>query len=121
MRSPENDPDHPIIERPYEYEILLLCYHNDPDDHCGSYLDMTLGRGGSVRRLRFLAPQDLEIEKGFPRRTGGMRILDVRPRQLDGLGVRVEDFEQSWGKVSFWARDVLDLDDEPPNSGIGEV
>jgi hypothetical protein len=28
----DGDPDHPIIERPFEYEIIEFCYHNDPDD-----------------------------------------------------------------------------------------
>jgi len=106
----DDDPDHPIIERPYEYDILLFCYHIDPENDRNSYLDLTLRRGPTVRRLRFLAPQDLEIEKGFPQPTRGMRILNVRRRQLDGLGVMVEDFEASSGRVTFWAREVRDLD-----------
>lgn len=108
----DGDPDHPIIDRPWEYEVLLLAYHNDPELPRDSYLDLTLRRGPSVRRLRFLGPEDLEIERGFPRPTGGMVILDVRRRQLDGLGVRVADFEASLGAVRFWAREVLDLDRE---------
>lgn len=108
--SYDGDPDHPIIERPFEYEIVVFCYHHDPDDSRNSYLDMALQRGTTVRRLRFLQPQDLEIEKGFPRPTRGMCILDVRHRHMDGMNVRVADFEASWGKVTFWAREVLDLD-----------
>jgi len=39
-----------------------------------------------------------------------MVILDVRDRRLDGLAVWVTDFEGSCGKISFWARDVVDRD-----------
>jgi hypothetical protein len=66
----DGDPDHPIIERPWEYEIVSLCYHNDPGEWSASYVDMTLGRGDVIRRLRFLGPQDFAVEKGcFPRPT----------------------------------------------------
>jgi hypothetical protein len=107
----DGDPDHPIIERPWEYQILLFCYHHDPDDWRNSYIDLSLGRGTTVRRLRFLGPQELQIERGcFPQPTGGMCILDVRHRQLEGIGVRVADFEASLGAVTFWAREVTDLD-----------
>jgi hypothetical protein len=108
----DGDPDHPIIDSPFEYEIIEFCYHNDPNESKNAYLDLTLRRGITVRRLRFLQPQDLEIEKGFPRPTRGMCILDVRHRQLNGVNVRVADFEASWGKLTFWAREVLDLDRE---------
>src|SRR5262245_39914674 len=118
----DGDPDHAIIDRPFEYEILEFCYHNDPDDSRNGYLDLALRLGDDVRRPRFLQPQDLEIEKGFPRPTGGMCILDVRDRRLEGIKVRVADFEASWGKVSFWAREVLDLGDEAhAKDASGEV
>lgn len=39
-----------------------------------------------------------------------MAILDVRSRGLDGLSVWVTDFEASWGKISFWAREVVNRD-----------
>ncbi|MBK8096746.1 MAG: hypothetical protein IPK26_06545 [Planctomycetes bacterium] len=39
-----------------------------------------------------------------------MLILDVRARQLDGLGAWVTEFEASHGSISFWARDVIDRD-----------
>jgi hypothetical protein len=118
----DSDPDHPIIDRPFEYEIVEFCYQNDPDDSRNTYLDLTLRRGTTVRRLRFLEPQDLEIEKGFPRPTGGMCILDVRHRPLEGIQVRVADFEASWGKVTFWAREALDLDAQGRTTGAsGEV
>ena len=50
------------------------------------------------------------IEEWFPMRTGGMCFVDVRRHQLEGLGVHVTDFEASSGKVEFWAKSVVDLD-----------
>jgi hypothetical protein len=108
----DGDPEHPIVERPFEYDIVMLCYHNNVEDPRNSYLDMTLRRGTASRRLRFLQPRDLQIEKGFPLPTRGMCILDVRHRQLEDISVRVADFEASPGSVTFWAREVKDLDVE---------
>ncbi|KAA3614327.1 MAG: hypothetical protein DWQ01_01085 [Planctomycetota bacterium] len=96
MKSFE-DPLHPILDRPWEYAIAALYFHAGLDGQ-EPYFELTLVRNGSQERkeycLRFLSPQDLEIERGcFPNPTGGMVILDVRDRQLDGLGVRVCDVE----------------------------
>jgi hypothetical protein len=108
--SYDGDPEHPIVELAWEYEILRFCYEVVPEDRGSSFIDLTLRRAGVVRRLRFLAPQRLEIGEGFPSRTGGLCILDVRGRQMEGLGVRVADFKATWGSVRFWAREVVDLD-----------
>jgi hypothetical protein len=105
------DPDHPIIKSPWTYEIASFCYQNNLDDWRESYIDLILKKGTTIRRLRFLGPQDLEIGKGFPNPTHGMCILDVSARQLDGLKVHVDDFENNSGTVTFWAKDVIDLDD----------
>ena len=104
------DPDHPIIERPWEYQLTEFHYHYDPDDRGASFIDMTLEKGEIVRRLRFWSPRSLRIEEGFPVATGGMEIKDVRRRQMQGLGVYVGDFEASSGAVNFWADEVVDLD-----------
>jgi len=69
-----------------------------------------LRKGAVVRRLRFWSPQQFAIEEGFPAPTGGVVILDVRGRRLEGLGVRVADFEGNHGAVTFWAREVVNLD-----------
>jgi hypothetical protein len=105
----EPEPHHPIIERPYEYAIADLRYHMGVD---GSepFLDLTPVHGETTRRLRFLSPQNLQIEAGFPSPTGGMVILDIRGRQLDGLGVEVVDWEASKGTITFFAREVVDVD-----------
>lgn len=101
---------HPIIDRPHEFVIVRLEYHNDPDDWRNSNLDLVLRREGEVRRLRFLRPQSLKIEEGFPSPTHGMVILDISDRQWDGLNVEVADFEASHGKIQFYAESVIDLD-----------
>ncbi|MCC7063385.1 MAG: hypothetical protein IT456_11310 [Planctomycetes bacterium] len=105
----DRDPDHPIISKPWECSIGEFHYHVGLD---GSepFLDLSLHRGEVVRRLRFWSPQQLKIEDGFPSPTHGMAILDVGGRGLEGLRVRVVDFEASGGAVTFWARCVVDLD-----------
>ncbi len=104
------DTNHPIIDRPWEYSICEFRYVVGSDDE-EDFVDLDLTNGSVVRRLRFLSPQGLEIESGvFPKPTGGMVILDVLERQMDGLGVQVNDFEGTHGAVKFWARDVIDRD-----------
>lgn len=106
----ENDPPHPIVERPWEYKIIGLNYQF-PRDETPSFLDLTLCKGSIVRRLRFLHPRELTIERGFPIHTGGLLISDGSARQWEGVGVRVHDFELTHGAVEFWAAEVSELDD----------
>jgi hypothetical protein len=103
------DPDHPIIDRPWEYEIVGLCYNRSLDCSDGSFIDLTLQKGPAVRRLRFYGPQRLLIDEGFPS-SSGLQILDVSRRQMEGLKVRVANFEPSGGCPTFWAQEVVDLD-----------
>ena len=110
------DPDHPIIEKPWEYQIIDFHCHYDQEDWEKSYTDISLAKDTVIRRLRFWSPRDLKIEEGFPMPTGGMQIQDVRSRQMEGIGVRVGDFEASWGAVTFWAADVEDLDENEASS-----
>jgi hypothetical protein len=106
----EREPCHPIIDRPWEYEIVGFCYLR-PDDWSEPYVDLTSQKGRIVRRLRFFSPQEIEIEKGFPGFTNGIHILDIRSRGLEKSGVLVDDFEASEGSVRFLAREVIDLDE----------
>ncbi|MFL6209410.1 MAG: hypothetical protein ACJ74W_11200 [Pyrinomonadaceae bacterium] len=103
------DPLHPIIERSFEYEIVQLSYNRSLHGEFETFLDLTLKKDATVRHLRFFSPQELEIEKGFLTKTSGLVILDVSARGLEGIGVRVDDFEASWGAVRFWARAVIEL------------
>ena len=104
------EPDHSIIEHPYQYQIVEMVYHVDLKDRLNSYIDLTLVKDSTIRHLRFWGPQNLQIEEGFPRPTHGMKILDIRKRQWENLGVAVLDFEASHGAITFWAKDVIDLD-----------
>jgi hypothetical protein len=96
MAAFDGDPDHAILDRPYSWELLEFTYRRAPADHRESFIDMVFKRGDEVRRLRFCSPQQLSIPEGLPN-TFGMVIVDVSARQLEGLGVRVANFEQSYG------------------------
>jgi hypothetical protein len=105
----DGDPDHPVLADPFRWDLLEFAYRRDLTDWRESYIDMTFERGGIVKRLRFYAPRDLELSRGLPN-ASGMCILDVSGRQLEGVGVRVSNFEQSYGAPCFWAARVVDLD-----------
>lgn len=109
-KSSSDSPNHPVIDRPFEFDIVRFDYHSDPDDYRNSYLDISLRRRTELRRLRFPRPQGLKIDEGFPNSTHGMLILDIRHRQWDDIGVEVVDFEASPGSVTFYAAEVIDLD-----------
>jgi hypothetical protein len=104
------EPAHPILSEAHKWEIIGLRLELDPIDATEPYLDLTVRRGTDRRVLRFWSPVDLCIEEGGPRMTHGLEILDVRARQLDGIGVRVDDFEGSNGSVRFSARSVEQVD-----------
>jgi hypothetical protein len=108
----DGDPDHQIIDAPWSWELREFVYRSDRTDWRASYIDMTLERGGCVRRLRFSAPRDLEMSRGLPN-CDGMCILDVSGRQMEGISVRVANFEESYGAPTFWAASVVDTDVEP--------
>ena len=103
-----SDRDHSILPEAWHYEIIGVRLELAPEDGGEPFLDLTLRRGADRRTLRFFRPKDLEIEKGGPV-SGGLRIVDVSSRQLDNLGVRVDDFEATPGSLRFWARDVVSI------------
>lgn len=96
------------MKSPCTYEIVGFTYKRDLDGASEPYIDMTLQKGTETRRLRFLGPRDLRISEGFPC-SGGLAILDVSQRQLEGIGVQVVNFESDGGCPEFWARDVVEL------------
>lgn len=95
----KEDPIHPIVKRPWEYEILSFGFYRSPSGEFESFIDLTLKNSDALRHLRFYSPRELEIEKGFPARTGGFCIYEVSDRSMEGLNIRVSDFEASWGAV----------------------
>ena len=107
--STMEDPYHPILEQSWEYEIFTFSFWQWPNAEAEPFIDLTLKKADIFRHFRFYSPQDLEIEKGFPSKTGGFCILDVSKRGLEGLGVRVDDFEGRRGAVRFWARTVIEI------------
>ncbi len=105
----KKDPDHDILPRPWEYEIVWFSYSVDRSNADHSYIDISFARGNELRRLRFFRPQNLRVEEGFPNRTSGLFISDIRGRQLEGLRVEVGDFEASGGGIYFFAKNVIEL------------
>ncbi len=71
----EQDPQHPIIERPFEYSIVSFHFERDFEDWRDSYFDLSLRKDSIVRRLRFLAPSNIRIADVL--NNGGMVILDI--------------------------------------------
>jgi hypothetical protein len=106
-------PDHPILPDPWRWDLLEFTYCCDRADWRESYIDMVFARDGEERRLRFFAPQDLEMSRGLPK-SSGMCILDISGRQLEGLRVRVANFDQPYGAPSFWAARVIEVTEQKP-------
>jgi hypothetical protein len=106
-----NDPDHPILDQPWRWEIIQFDWHS-MDASSPSWLDVTFIRDGVRRTLRFIDPQDVTIKVGgwYPIQCGEMAILDVSRRQLDGLGVQVTEFGASGSPLRLYARSVLEVE-----------
>ena len=102
------DHPHPIIGDLFDFEIVELSYRRDFNDKLTGTLDIVLSDGATVRRLRFLGVQGLTIRDGFPQ-SGGITVMDITKRGLEGLNVFVGDVECGRGDVRFWAREVIDL------------
>lgn len=106
-----NDSLHPILKDAHTYRIIGLYYDCSHEDFLQHTLDIHFKKDEVTRRLSFLAPQNLSIEKGFPIPTHGLEILNVRDRKLEHIRVSVRDFEASQGSISFDALDVVDIDE----------
>lgn len=114
--SSDGDPHHAIFPQPWKWQLAEFTYRTNADDWRLSYIDLVLVLGNARLRLRFFAPQDLEICQGLPS-SSGLCILDVSARQLDGLKVRVACFEQNYGTPTFWAASVVELHDNEDANG----
>ena len=104
------DPLHPIVDKPWSYEIVGFNYQRGDSDQ-ESFVDITLAQGEVRRHLRFLSPTHICIDGGFPAMSGGLVILDISGRSVAGVAVMVEDFESDKGSVRFYARKAIDLDE----------
>ena len=105
------DPEHPILPRAWEYDVVGLNLQFAPDNEDEPFLDLTLQRDREQRVLRFWSPQQLTLEEGALT-THGMVIEDVRYRRLEGLGVHVNDFEVTNGGLRFRAGSVEERRDQ---------
>jgi hypothetical protein len=103
-----------VIDRPFEFKLVEFRYIQ-PLDGSEPHVDLGLLKGTLFRRLRFFGPQGIQITDGFPN-SSGLTILDVTARQLDGLGVRVMNFEPEGGCPEFWARHVVDVTKDAPKT-----
>ena len=105
------EPLHPILDQPWSWEITGLQWCASGQLAPSSFLDVTFLRDGTTRRLRFVDPQDLvlELSSPYPAHCGDMVILDIRGRQLDGLGVQATDAGADGTPLRLYARDVTDV------------
>jgi hypothetical protein len=101
-----NDPNHPILERPWKFEMFTLQYWR-PTAESEPFIDVTLKDGIGFRNLRFSNPKDIEIHKGFPSQTA-FCIFDVSNRGIVGFNVRVDNLISEDGAVRFWQREVME-------------
>lgn len=116
MATFDGDPDHPVLDNPFSWELLEFTFRRDPADEWRTYVDMVFARNGQTRRLRFHNPRQFEwVPCGAPN-SHGLCILDVSGRQMEGVGVRVANFEQSYGAPTFWAESV-EVVDEADHTG----
>ena len=104
MRREDRDPDHAILDQPWEYRIAELRYVADRPDQEG-FIEMVLSQGSDLRRLRFSSPRGFSVEGFEPDDDIGLQIVDVSGRQQEGIGVEVSCFENTPG-LRFFARAV---------------
>jgi hypothetical protein len=102
------DPQHPIISKPWTYELERIDWRPSPAV-AESYIDLTFRQGDERRRLRFLSPTEVKIDQGFCGQCSGLAIHDIRRRGWDRVRIEVVNFEQDPG-ITFFAADVVDLD-----------
>ena len=90
MSATNTEPDHPIIERPYEHRLVELRYVIEATNGGESFIDLVLAKGAATRRLRFWSPCDFHVQEGFsPDAYLGLQILDVSRRQLEDISIEV--------------------------------
>jgi hypothetical protein len=83
------DPDHPILDNPWEYRIAELRYVVGTSDD-ENFIDLLLSKESDLRRLRFWAPRLFSVAEGFePGSYIGLQIFDISARQMEDVGVEV--------------------------------
>ncbi|MCI5144302.1 MAG: hypothetical protein D3923_01955 [Candidatus Electrothrix sp. AR3] len=103
------DKPHTIIDKPHLYDVVYIEWNINPYDYKESHLILHLQKDDMIKKLKFIQPTEVEIEKGFNGVTcSGMEIIDVKDRQLDNIKVQVRNFEQDAG-ITFMAFDVVEI------------
>src|SRR5690349_8121842 len=102
--------DHPILDRPWEWQIEKFSWHIDPIARLAA-LDVGFVRNGEHRVLRFAEPQDvtIQLDGRLPIPCGEMAIRDISHRQLEGLSVCVTEFGASGSPLRLYARSVHEV------------
>ncbi len=108
--TPMKDPDHPILPEAWKHEVVEFHWSCTGDE---PFVDLVLrhAENGSVRRLRFLRPEEVRFADAGMQ--WGLYIQDIRSRQLQGLNVKVGNFENAPTTVELMAWDVVDITDQP--------
>ena len=101
----ENAPVHPIVEKPWTWQIIGISFRCAPESQRDSELELTLWKDGTSVTLRFTTVYELRIDEGFPWHSAGLQILDTSSSQMEDCRVRVTSFEQDGG-IHFWAKAV---------------
>jgi hypothetical protein len=104
----DDEPNHPIIDEPWTYEIERIDWRPSPVT-ADSVIDLTFRKGEARRRLRFLSPTSVKVDEGFCGQCFGLAIRDIRGRGWDRVRIEVVNFEQDAG-ITFYAAAVVDLD-----------
>jgi hypothetical protein len=120
LRSEEQPKPHSILPDATECTLADVRSHW-PANPAGSFIELTLRRGASEKRLRFLRPTDVELDAEAIRRGAArVQILALPFPELGGPSVTVfelreeeeweEDDDSGFPRVGFYADDVIDLD-----------
>jgi hypothetical protein len=103
------DKAHTILDKPHEYDVVYMEWNINPYDYKESHLILHLQKGEEIKKLKFIRPTEVEIEKGFNGvNCSGMEIIDIKDRQLDNINIQVRNFEQDAG-ITFMALDVIEI------------
>jgi hypothetical protein len=101
-----SDPPHPLFHDLAQAEVQGLRFERGRTGR-DDVVELVLRRGPEVRAFRFGGVTALRLGGGFPD-VGWLQVQDVSARQLDRLGVRVSDDEQSEA-IEFWAASVDEI------------
>lgn len=103
--------DHPILPDASSCVIETVGPEPDEDDP-ERFLDVTLRRGETRRRLRFVRVDAAVNHEALARTPTAVALLALPHPELDGLSVLAVDLERA-GHLLLVAEDVVDLDASP--------